>query len=67
VNNVSGGLLEGRFPKVEGIIYSAVTDGKGGWFIAGEFTSVQNISQPYLAHIFADGTLDQSWRLQLDI
>jgi hypothetical protein len=62
LDKLNGSVLESRFPRVEGIISSAVTDGKGGWFIAGEFASVQHIAQPYLAHILVDGTLDQSWR-----
>lgn len=38
-------------------IRSAEPDGEGGWFIGGNFTTVQGVDQPRLAHIDADGNL----------
>lgn len=39
------------FPHVNGLVYSAVDDGQGGWFIGGNFTKVGNHEKPGFAHI----------------
>ncbi len=42
-------------------VSASVPDGKGGWFIGGDFDRVQGHDRKYLAHILADGTLDKAW------
>lgn len=49
------------YPRVNGIIYSIVADGAGGWYIGGEFTRVGTLSRTNLAHILADGTADPAF------
>lgn len=39
------------FPHVNGLVYSAVDDGQGGWFIGGNFTRVGNQEKAGFAHI----------------
>lgn len=55
----TGALVPGS-PRVNGLINRVVSDGTGGWFIAGTFTSVGGAARPGLARIRADMTLD-SW------
>ncbi|MGA9761100.1 MAG: PQQ-binding-like beta-propeller repeat protein [Gaiellaceae bacterium] len=44
-----------------GVVESAVTDGRGGWYIAGNFTRVGKVKRPGLAHLNPDGTLDRAF------
>lgn len=46
----------------DGLISAATSDGHGGWFIAGGFTTVDDHVRPHLAHVNHDGALDASWR-----
>ncbi|MCB0765562.1 MAG: delta-60 repeat domain-containing protein, partial [Flavobacteriales bacterium] len=41
-----------------GIVYAAASDGAGGWYIGGAFTSVGGTTRNRLARINADGTLN---------
>jgi trimeric autotransporter adhesin len=45
-----------------GSITAAVSDGSGGWFIAGSFTLVDGHPRANIAHVHADGSLDTGWR-----
>lgn len=42
-------------------VYAVISDGSGGWFIGGAFSTVGGVSRQRLAHLNANGTLDQSW------
>lgn len=42
-------------------IYATASDGSGGWYIGGQFTSVKGVTRNRLAHIYSDGTLDLTW------
>jgi hypothetical protein len=46
------------FPPVSGIIYSAIPDGAGGWFLGGRFNRVGNFARTNLAHLRADHAVD---------
>src|SRR5215203_4301289 len=43
VDGTTGGLVP-DFPKVNGPVSAAVSDGAGGYFIAGEFTKVGSVA-----------------------
>jgi len=49
-------------PRVNGSIDLVVSDGNGGWYIAGDFTKVGIDSIQYLAHIGADQKLDTTFK-----
>lgn len=49
--NHNTGLINANFPKPNGKIKTAVSDGKGGWFIGGEFTKVGEFNRNRIAHI----------------
>ena len=44
-----------------GSVQAAISDGAGGWFIGGTFTSIGGVGCPGLAHLLADGTLDTAF------
>ena len=52
-------------PLVDATVFNdAVSDGRGGWFLAGEFSAVGGIpTSARVVHLGADGTLDQRWHL----
>ncbi|MBD0328794.1 MAG: PQQ-binding-like beta-propeller repeat protein [Thermoleophilia bacterium] len=47
--------------RADGIITSAVADGRGGWFVAGGFTRINGERRAHLAHLLADGSIDPDW------
>src|SRR5262245_43443957 len=42
-------------------VHAAAADGAGGWYIGGNFTSVDGAKRTGLAHILANGELDTLW------
>lgn len=46
-------------------ITSAVSDGNGGWYVAGAFTKVGGVPADGAAHVLANGTVDRWWRPRL--
>ena len=44
-----------------GGVHAIAPDGDGGWYIGGSFTAVGGVARAHLAHILADGTLDEAW------
>lgn len=45
------------WPQVLGTVYGIESDGNGGCYIIGDFTHVDGLPRPKLAHINADGSL----------
>ncbi len=60
------GVAKPGFPAVNGPVYSADGDGKGGWYIGGSFSTVGGIVRSNLAHILADNTVDPAWNPSLN-
>jgi trimeric autotransporter adhesin len=61
--NTTTGAYQRALPDVNGDVNAIVSDGNGGWFIGGSFTTIGGTGGAFrtnLAHIFADGTVD-SW------
>ena len=54
------------FSKVHGVVFAATPDNKGGWYIGGNFTNVDNIARNNLAHINSDNTLDLNFNLNVN-
>lgn len=48
-------------------VYAVVSDGSGGWFIGGAFSTIGGVSRQRLARLNANGTLDQSWGLNAGV
>jgi hypothetical protein len=51
--------VSGAFPTVDGVVYAAIPDGSGGWYVGGEFQEVGGLRRHNLAHIRSDGSLGQ--------
>lgn len=48
-------------PRVNGLVYTSVSDGAGGYYIGGLFTRIGHIKRNSMAHILADGRVDPLW------
>ncbi|MCX6390383.1 MAG: delta-60 repeat domain-containing protein [Solirubrobacterales bacterium] len=62
--STSNGTVNTSFPKVSGGILgiqAVASDGSGGYYIGGDFTSVDGTTRNRAAHINSDGSLDASW------
>jgi hypothetical protein len=66
--NLSDGKLSNpvRYPHINGIVRTSVPDGKGGWYIGGNFTRVQGVERLGVAHILADNSLDLFWSVEIE-
>ena len=60
IDPVTGAQLSG-FPVTDGQVSDVIDDGSGGWYIAGSFDAVDGLLQPTVAHVEADGSLDQGF------
>ena len=49
-----------------GIYRTSVDDGAGGWFIGGDFQSVDGQAQSGVIHVLADGRRDPAFRADID-
>ncbi len=50
------------FPVIAGgSVAAAASDGSGGWYVGGTFTTVSNRNRSHLAHLLANGSLDESF------
>jgi len=64
VDSVTGAALP-DLPQVVGQVNAVVSDGEGGWYIGGLFTSVAGAPRSNLAHILVGGSLD-AWDPEAD-
>jgi hypothetical protein len=53
-------LVNQNFPSINGEVWSAIPDGKGGWYIGGNFTNVGGVTRNNAARIDGNGNL-LSW------
>jgi len=53
-----------KFPRIEGTIYSSISDGKGGWYVGGVFNKVGNYTISNLVHINSDNSVDSQFNPQ---
>ena len=59
--DASTAQLNTPWPEVNGVVNDVVSDGAGGWYLGGDFTSVGGVPRTDLAHVLADGTLDPNF------
>jgi len=52
------GRLAMQAPRVNNTIFAIEPDGFGGWFIGGNFSSVDGLTRNGIAHILPDGTVN---------
>lgn len=53
--------LAATFPRTNGRIYSVAPAAVGGFYVAGEFTSIGGVQRSYLAKVNIDGTVDEQF------
>ena len=51
----------------DGSIAGTVSDGAGGWFVGGSFTSFGGVACPHLVHVLPGGAVDGSWCPHADV
>jgi hypothetical protein len=57
VTDPASGLLAGPPLGVDGIVGAVVSDGAGGWYLGGTFTTIRGVARSRLAHIDATGAV----------
>lgn len=55
-----------KFPETNGSVNAILPDGKGGYFIGGSFSLVNNTPRTNFAHVLSNGTIDPSFNLYFD-
>ncbi len=58
ITDPATGVFRPYSPRVAGIIWVCIPDGRRGWFIGGNFAGVGGLPRSNLAHIFGDGHVD---------
>ena len=56
--------IDSSIPQVSGgerKVDAVVSDGKGGWYVGGEFSTVGGVARKNIAHILANDTVDPSF------
>lgn len=53
VEATGGAVLEG-WPRVNGTVFAIASDGAGGWYVGGKFTTVGGLARENLAHVRED-------------
>lgn len=69
--STSSYLPDFNLVRPNGNVTASISDGNGGWYIAGTFTeividSTTRVPRKYLARILPNGTLDMNWDLNLN-
>ncbi|QHT70796.1 T9SS type A sorting domain-containing protein [Rhodocytophaga rosea] len=62
VININDGDLITSLPNLDRTISTMVDDGKGGWFMAGEFTTITGTYGNSIIHLLPDFTIDPSFK-----
>lgn len=61
VDGVDGNLVTASLDVEGGGVFVVEPDGRGGWFIGGEFEAVDGLPRNNLARIRPDGSVDPDW------
>ena len=59
-NSVSGAHF-GENLLVDNNVWASISDGNGGWYIGGDFLSINGTPRTRIAHILPNGELDPNW------
>jgi hypothetical protein len=61
---------DASFPQVsggQGLVNAAISDGAGGWYLAGSFSRVGSVARAGLAHVLSGGSVDPSFAPSLEV
>lgn len=56
------GALDPAMPTIHGSVQEVISDGNGGWYVAGFFNGIDTVNIQNLAHIKSDKTVDRTWK-----
>ncbi|SHH50978.1 Por secretion system C-terminal sorting domain-containing protein [Chryseolinea serpens] len=56
------GVVDTAMPKIHGSVQEVISDGSGGWYVAGYFEGIDTVRIQNLAHIKSDKTVDRTWK-----
>jgi len=59
--SASTAALVANMPEINGPVYAVVSDGAGGWFVGGSFTTVGGVPRNNLVHIDSPPAVDMDW------
>lgn len=51
-----------NYPRVEGQVYTVISDGGGGWYVGGYFEKIGGHQIRNIAHIRSDKSVDLNWK-----
>ncbi|MBL9134515.1 MAG: hypothetical protein JNK85_01540 [Verrucomicrobiales bacterium] len=54
-----------QFPFIDGTVYAIEPDGRGGWFVGGEFQRVDGLAATNLIHVTSDQRWDRAWNIAM--
>ena len=54
------------YPKINGMVFCCISDGKGGWYVGGDFDKVGYLPRQNLAHILSTGRVDEDFQADAD-
>jgi hypothetical protein len=60
--NPTTGAIDTAMPKIHGSVQEVISDGSGGWYVAGYFEAIDTVRIQNLAHIKSDKTVDRTWK-----
>jgi len=60
------GSLDPDLPAINGAVHAIAPDGRGGWFVGGQFTLVDGQPRSNLVRLMPDKTVDPNWRADTD-
>ncbi len=57
---VTGAALA-NYPNIDRVVNSIISDGAGGWYLAGDIQSANGVPQPRLLHLLTNRTIDPAF------
>ncbi len=61
-NTSDGQLISSPKINIDGVVHDVLPDGNGGWYVGGEFSSVNGLPFNNLFHILNNGSIDQNFK-----
>lgn len=65
ISAVDGSMRTG-LPVMDGVISTALPDGEGGWYVAGNFKQIGDYQRKGMARLLADGSVEPSWTPEIE-
>ncbi|NOZ84679.1 MAG: PQQ-binding-like beta-propeller repeat protein [Deltaproteobacteria bacterium] len=66
METLAPGIDPKSFPRANNWVWCSVADGRGGFYIGGDFDKIDGYTRKYLAHVLKEGRLDTGFDFELD-